>query len=96
MGALDLRAGFRFAGIKSQLEFLAGKEFTGEICYRQEGSELRSDLTAINFGEDSARESGAVERIRGRFEKDICEWCLNGAKPLKVFFRGGILKRTES
>jgi hypothetical protein len=91
---MNLRTSFRFAGMWSELEFLARERFTGEVKYWRDGSELRREMKNISTGEPPVPETDPLVRLKV-FRERVESWCGAGELPLVFFFRCGNVKRIE-
>lgn len=89
---MDLRDGWRYSGVRGELEFLVRQHFTGEVKYWREGPEVRRQLMEIDTGEEVSPESDPVSRLE-KFKRRIESWCQRGEVPLIGHFRAGYLKK---
>jgi len=93
---MDLRDGWRYSGVRGELEFLVRQHFNGEVKYWREGPEVRRQLTEVIAEENEAvsADSGSMSRL-DQLKARLEAWCSRGESPVKILFRRGFPKRLE-
>jgi hypothetical protein len=99
----DLRHGFRTAGMRAEMSYLAAERFNGEAMYWREAEELRRKIKYIVTPKVIAYTEPAEERISGLmqtrlegFYPVVESWCKAGETLMTIFFEHGFIKRIES
>lgn len=92
---VDVRNGFRLAGMSAEIAYLRREGFSGEAVYWREGCEMRrkisvTDLPSPNGDSRSLRDIPA-ERLEGIF----CEWLRQAETNLKIIFSRGNISKIE-
>ena len=93
---MSLRDGFRMAGMKAEISFLAKEKFTGELIYTPAGQDMGRKMTHVSTGENGNGDvdGGATERLL-ELIKIVEDWAVNPEGPMRIFFKRGFVKRIE-
>jgi hypothetical protein len=92
---MSLRDGWRLAGMKSEITYLASERFTGRAIYWREGEELRRRLTFTDMGDNGMKKpelpSDPLINFQGRLE----QWIRTAETKIKMLFSHGVIKKIE-
>lgn len=91
---MDLRDGWRYSGVRGELEFLVRQHFSGEVHYWREGPEVRRQLKEIVTEENEVVDTNSMSRL-DFYKSKLEAWCSRGESPLKIFFKRGFPKKVE-
>ena len=94
---MALRDGFRLAGMRAELGYLAKERFTGEVQYWIDaaGSELRRTVREVHSPENgNAADTDCGSRLLA-FAESLAEWCERPQTKMLVKFTRGYIKRIE-
>lgn len=89
----SIRQGWRLAGMKAEMEFLAQEKFTGTVEYRMNGNGMERTLRKIETGQEG--HPGPVVTAE-RLAAELEGWIAAPDAALEIFFTKGQVKRVES
>jgi hypothetical protein len=92
---MSLRGGFRLAGMKAQIGYLANERFTGQLTYWREKEEIRWKLSKIWSGDANGDPDHGVSERLMKLWGEIEEWSIDPECELKIYFTRGYIKKIE-
>ena len=93
---MQLRDGFRLAGMRAEVGYLAKERFTGELLYTRSGPELKREMKEIIAGEngDADIDQDVTKRVI-QLAEVLDKWIVSPESPMRIFFKRGFIKRIE-
>lgn len=95
MSTVDVRHGFRLAGISAEIAYLRREGFSGEALYWRDGCEMRRKLLIVEAGTNGDAPRSTRDITAERLDGIFSDWLRHAESELKIFFKVGTISKIE-